>query len=141
MREHRYLKCILCEGETMAESVEIFNAEMKKQAFRYPTYERDGNRFLIYVKYTEREPESLAEEMELKGHDHRCIECSHCERAKNRFGDYDGRMKKAMCNKKGQKVFLNSMVCDTFYKEHQGDVTFAQIAKINNNETADIRGA
>ena len=133
MKTKRYKRCILCEGANLAESVKIFNEEMKKHANQNPTYERYDNCFLIYITVREQEPESIAEEMELKGCEHRCIECSHCERSVNKNGEYDGRKKKAMCNKKGRKVFIDSMVCDTFYKENQDNRPFEQNLKIINN--------
>lgn len=124
MKECKYLECILCEGKDMAESVEIFNKEMKRQARLRPTYERDGNRFLIYIKNIERVPESLAEEKELEGCDHRCIECSHCERRRNEDGQYDLRTVWGFCTKKGHKTKLSGSVCDVFYKEGQDGAGF-----------------
>lgn len=134
MRERKYKQCILCEGRTLADSVELFNQEMKRLAKYHPTYERYDDKFLIYYTCCEQEPESLSERMEMKGCDHRCIECQHCERSTNRFGDYDGRMKKAMCNKKGHKVRLDSRVCDIFYEEYQDNRPFELITKASPEE-------
>lgn len=142
MKDHKYKQCALCEGKTLAESVEIFNKEMKRLANFNPTYERHGDNFLIYYTCIEKEPESLAEEMELKGCDHRCIECNYCERPTNRSGEYDGRIKKVMCKKKGHKVFIDSRVCDTFYKENQHGRKFELIGKAPDIKTeASRRGA
>lgn len=139
MKDLKYKQCALCEGNTLAESVEIFNKEMKRLANFNPTYERYGDNFIIYYTCIEREPESLAEEMELKGCDHRCIECNHCERPKNRSGEFDGRAKKAMCLKKGCKVFIDGRVCDEFYKEQQQDRKFELIGKTADIQTEESR--
>lgn len=141
MKDHKYTQCILCEGKDLAESVKIFNEEMKKNGIKDPKFERVGDKFLMYVTVTEREPESLAEEMELKGHCHKCIECSHCEREKNKSGNYDARKKKAMCNRKGKKVFINDDVCSIFYEEKQDGRSHEQIRNEMTLLRTDKKGA
>lgn len=145
MKERKYKQCILCEGKDLAESVGIFNNVMKERGIKEPDFERVGDKFLVYITVTEQEPESLAEEMELKGCDHNCIECRHCERTMNRYGKPDERLRKALCTKKGKKIYIDSPVCDTFYKEYQDNRPFEIIKKrpkdINGVSKVDEKGA
>lgn len=121
MKENKYMRCILCEGETFQEAVDKFNYEMMRNAAYNPTFERAGEKFLIYIKVTEFQPETIVEAKHLEGCDHICAECRHCERMLNRKGSIDKRMKVGYCIKGGKrrKIRTDSTVCDTFYLEHQ----------------------
>ena len=123
MKENKYMQCILCEGETFQEAVDKFNYEMMKNAAYSPTFERAGEKFLIYIKVTEFQPETIVEAKHLEGCDHICAECRHCERMLNRKGSIDKRMKVGYCTKDGKrrKIRTDSTVCDTFYLEHQDE--------------------
>lgn len=121
MRENKYTQCILCEGSTFQEAVDEFNYQMMKNAAYNPTFERAGEKFLIYIKVTEFQPETIVEAKHLEGCNHICAECSHCERMLNRKGSIDKRTKVGYCIKNGtrRKIRTDSEACDTFYLEHQ----------------------
>ena len=119
MKTNTYKQCILCAGETMAESVEAFNKEMQRLGHLNPTYERIDGGFLIYYSETSMTPEGLADEMELSGCRHTCEECDYCTWPTNRFGEEDGRVKKTLCDRAGRLVRKNTPACDTFYEEGQ----------------------
>ena len=61
MKTSKYTQCILCEGDTFQGAVDRFNEEMKRLAQLNPTYERAGDKFLIYVNLYEDIPETIAE--------------------------------------------------------------------------------
>lgn len=128
MRTSKYTQCVLCLGKDLAESVRIFNAEMKRLSKDNPTFEKIDGGFLIYYTITERVPESVAEEKELQGIRHHCIECNHCERPLNRFGQPDGRRKKVICQRTGRLVGFHTDVCDIFYEEHQDFQEFKPVS-------------
>lgn len=119
MKTRRYKKCILCEGATLAESVQIFNDEMEKLQDPNPNFERYNDAFLIYVTMYEDVPESISEEKQIKGCTHKCIECDHCIRVLTRKGEINKVTKKATCDLNNTTIFLNSTVCEVFYDEHQ----------------------
>lgn len=121
MKDNRYIQCILCEGIDMADSVRRFNEEMRRLKEFEPTFERDGDRFLIYVRCKQLQPENIVEAKEMKGIHHTCVECEHCVRQNNRYGVPDGRIKKAICKKNGQPTKITSSVCETYYLEHQDE--------------------
>lgn len=123
MKEHKYVQCILCEGESFQEAVDKFNHEMKRLSSFNPTYERAGEKFLIYIKVYDLAPETIAEAKELDGCDYRCKDCVHCERELNRFGVVDKRMKRATCiaGSKPKPTFIHTKACDVFYLEHQDE--------------------
>ena len=119
MKEHKYTQCILCEGATFQEAVDKFNREMQKHADFNPTYERAGESFLIYIKLTKFEPETVTETKHLEGCVNHCRECSHCVREKTRFGEIDARKKYGYCDLNGMiKIRIDQIVCDEFYTEN-----------------------
>lgn len=115
MRVNKYTQCTPCIGATLAESVSIFNAEMHKLRAFKPTFERCGDSFLIYYTMEERVPETVVDAKELQGLFHRCEHCANCIRDRDRFGGIDKRKKHATCGKDGERVRLDSAVCDDFY--------------------------
>ena len=121
MKSSKYVQCILCEGDTFQGAVDRFNEEMKRLAQLNPTYERAGDKFLIYVDLYEEIPETIAEAKHLEGCRHTCKDCEYCERELNRFGTVDKRRKKAMCAATGSATWIDSEVCDTFYLEHMDE--------------------
>lgn len=121
MKENKYTQCILCEGETFQAAVDKFNEVMRIHAAFNPTFERAGEKFLVYFKVTERTPETIVEAKQLEGCSHHCEDCSHCIRDLNRFGEVDKRKKKAWCELKNNKTMTSMEVCDTFYLEHQDE--------------------
>ena len=123
MRDNKYMQCILCEGVDLADSVRIFNKEMKRLRELNPTFERYDNNFLIYVRCNQMQPENIAEAKEMQGINHKCIECEHCIRQMNSHGVPDRRIKKAICRKDGSRISINTNVCDIFYIEHQDEET------------------
>lgn len=137
MRTATYKQCVLCAGATMAESVRIFNEQMKELGQLKPTYERIDGGFLIYFNETALIPESLADKMELKGEIHVCEECSHCQWPKNRHGLEDKRVKKTMCHRSIQLINKDTQVCDIFYEEGQHKKLYLDIQP--REETEKIR--
>ena len=119
MKTKRYKKCILCEGATLAESVQIFNEEMLKLQDPNPDFERYNDAFLIYVTMYEEIPETIVEEKQQIGCTHKCRECSHCKRILTRKGEINKVTKKATCDLNDMTVYLDSSVCEVFYEEHQ----------------------
>ncbi len=119
MKTKRYKKCILCEGTTLAESVQIFNDEMEKLQDLNPKFERYNDAFLIYVTMYEEIPENITEEKQVQGCSHKCRECDHCKRILTRKGEINKVTKKATCDLNGMTIFLDSSVCEVFYEEHQ----------------------
>lgn len=122
MKEKKYTQCILCEGATFQESVDKFNRVMRENSAFFPTYERVGESFLVFIKVTEHVPETVVEAKWLEGCRHYCSECEHCHRDLNRFGEIDKRKKTGTCHANGviKKIRIDSIVCDTFYEEGQG---------------------
>ena len=121
MKQNKYPQAILCEGKTFAESVEIFNREMRMLKGEKFTYERKDDSYIIYVECVDRQPEGIAEAREMQGIRHTCVECDHCIRQMNRYGVPDARIKKAVCNKDGHMTTINTRVCNTYYIEHQDE--------------------
>lgn len=115
MRREKYVQCAACIGATLEESVAIFNQEMHRLRSYSPTFERCGDGFLIYYTMEERMPETVVEAKALKGIRHTCGDCTRCMRELNRFGEVDQRKKHAMCERTGERVRVDSEVCDDFY--------------------------
>lgn len=116
MKTNRYTKCILCEGDTLQEAVDKFNAEMKSHAAFKTRFERAGEAFLIYVDVEELAPETIAEAKHLEGCDRYCTECSECVREKNRFGNIDARKIFGYCARQNmRKIRIDQTVCDDYF--------------------------
>ena len=99
--------------ETMAE----FNQTMMELADLNPKWERDGNSFWIFYSVEKTEAETVVEEHELKGEYAHCGECPFIIRDLNRFGNIDARKKWATCGKTGERVNIESRVCEEYYTE------------------------
>ena len=106
-------------GNTPEETALLFNEVMMELADLRPTYERDGNLFWVFFKVDVTETETLAEDYEVRGEGAYCKDCPHCHRDVNRFGEYDGRKKKATCTLKGERCWIDSRACDEFYLEKE----------------------
>lgn len=119
MKTKKYMRCILCEGVTLAESVKIFNEEMEKLQDANPTFERYNDTFLIYVTVYEKIPENVVDKKELQGCSHTCSDCIHCQRRLTRKGEVNKVTKRATCDLKDMTIFIDSTVCEVFYEEHQ----------------------
>lgn len=121
MREDKYTRCILCEGDTFQEAVDKFNEVMYENRMFRPTFERAGERFLVYISLTHFAPETIVEAKEMEGCRHTCKDCEHCVRDMNRFGVADKRKKVANCvlGNVVKRIRLDDTVCDTFYLEGQ----------------------
>ena len=144
MKTKRYKKCILCEGATLAESVQIFNEEMEKLQDPNPEFERYNDAFLIYVTAYEQIPETVVEKKQVTGCSHKCIECGHCKRVLTRKGEINKVTKKGTCDLNGMTIFLHSSVCEVFYEEHQDMKlqTFdAEVVSLKNREEEMRKGA
>lgn len=72
--------------------------------------------FVAYIEYTTEEQiaETLAEQHELDGDRHYCIECPHMLRTE------DKRRKWFPCELKGHSVSFDFPACDVFYAEQRG---------------------
>ena len=108
-------------GNTPQEAALAFNEAMMELAPLRPSFEREGNTYYITYSIEIREAESIAEEHELKGERHKCIECPSCIRDLNRFGDIDARKRWATCAKTGERCYIRSDVCDLYYEEGKGE--------------------
>lgn len=127
MKSHSFTQCVLCMGDSLAQSIDIFNEKMAELAVNRPTYERIDGGFIIFYRKTEWEAECIAEEKELQGIKHTCSECNHCNPPTKRNGEPDGRVKNFLCNEGACLISRNSPVCDVFYKEQQDKQLFAPI--------------
>ena len=99
--------------ETSAE----FNQVMMELSDLNPKWERDGNSFWIFYSVEKTEAENIVEEHELKGERKHCEECPFIIRDLNRFGNVDGVKKHATCGKTGERVRIDSRVCEKYYTE------------------------
>lgn len=120
MKEKKYTKCILCEGETKQEAVDKFNAVMLENRLFNPTFVKDEDgAFYVYVTLYDYVPETIAESKELEGERNYCKDCPLCDRDRNRFGEIDKRKMYGFCTANGarRKVRLDMAVCDKFYTE------------------------
>lgn len=99
------------------ETAMLFNQTMMELAPMHPTYEKDGDMFWIYYTVEYREAENICDEYELKGEGAKCVNCPHCVRDLNRFGDIDVRKKHATCTaKEGMRIRIDSSACEIYYK-------------------------
>ena len=127
-----------CFGRDIKDSVRIYNEEMIRLADCNPkTSEKEGG-FLIYYTVTKQVPEGVAEERRMQGIYHKCIECNHCERPLNRFGQPDERKKKIICNKTGAMIHLTTDVCDIFYEEMQDVQEFKESNAIEHTRRFEV---
>lgn len=117
MKSKKIIQTIFIDGSDGHESAAMFNKTMMDLADLNPSYERDGNSFWIFYSAQIDEPETLLEEYELKGEEHRCIECPFLIRDLNRFGNPDVTHKHGTCGKSGQRVRIDGTVCERYYRE------------------------
>lgn len=103
-------------GRTPEEAAAEFNLAMRELAPLRPTYEREGTSFYIYFNIEMSEAEDIVEEHQLKGEYHYCRECNNCVRDLNRFGEVDKRKRHATCTYLGERVRLDSRVCEHYYE-------------------------
>ena len=103
-------------GNTPEETALMFNTTMQELAALNPKYERDGGIFWIYYTVEAKEAETLSEAFELKGEGMTCGDCPYCVRELNRFGAEDKRKKWATCSQTGERVYVGSSACDTYYE-------------------------
>lgn len=104
-------------GNTPQEAALLFNSTMMELAGMHPSFTREGDTYYIQYIVEIKEAESLVEEHELNGERHTCNECHHCVRDLNRFGDIDARKVWATCSGTGERIRLNSSVCEVYYEE------------------------
>ena len=97
------------------ETAEEFNQAMMELADLNPKYEREGNAFWIFFTVEKTEAETVVEEHELAGDNAHCLECPYVVRDLNRFGNVDTRKKWATCGKTGERVRIDSRVCESYY--------------------------
>lgn len=103
-------------GNTPQEAALLFNEAMMELAPLHPTFQREGDTYYIQYSVEIKEAETVAEEHELKGEHHKCEECHHCVRDRNRFGDIDARKVWATCSRTGERIRIRSEVCDEYYR-------------------------
>lgn len=103
-------------GNSPQETALLFNQAMQELAALHPTFERDGNTFWVTYTVVTQQPETLAEAHEMRGDTSYCGECPHCIRERNRFGEVDMRKKWATCGDTGERIRIDDLACDTYYK-------------------------
>ena len=97
-------------------TIDRVNQAMQELAALHPTFERDGNTFWVTYTVVSQVPETLAEAHEMRGDAAYCGECPHCIRERNRFGEVDMRKKWATCGDTGERIRIDDLACDAYYK-------------------------
>lgn len=127
-----------CSGEEIktvsAKSADSFDAELKKvtkelkrKGIQYTIEVAPALGFTAFVHYQEsyRLPETLADEFELGGEVHRCIECPFYVRPT------DGRVKYTRCEITPGLHNRNSCCCDAFYdKLLKGEIELVEVMDV-----------
>ena len=117
MKTTKIVQSRFIKGSDGFETSAEFNEAMMELAEMNPKFERDGNSFWIFYSVEKTEAENIVEEHELAGENAHCIECPFCIRDLNRFGNPDGSKKHATCGKTGERVRIDSRVCERYYTE------------------------
>ena len=104
-------------GNTPQEAAMLFNEAIMELAPLHPSYVREGDTYYITYTIEYREAENICDEYELKGEGAKCVDCPHCVRDLNRFGDIDVRKKHATCTaKEGMRIRIDSSACEIYYE-------------------------
>ena len=119
MKTTKIVQSRFIQGADGFETSAEFNQAMMELAEMRPTYERDGNSFWIFYCVERTEAENIVEEHELKGEHAHCEDCPFIIRDLNRFGNVDGVKKHATCGLTGERVRIDSRVCERFYTERE----------------------
>jgi hypothetical protein len=117
MKTTKIVQSKFIQGADGFESSAEFNQAMMELAELNPTFEREGNSFWIFYYVTQTEPENIVEEHELNGENAHCADCPFIVRDLNRFGKVDGVKKHATCGLTGERVRIDSRVCEAYYTE------------------------
>lgn len=117
MRHTKVTQSRFISGQDGFETAAEFNQVMMELADMNPKWERDGNSFWVFYSVEITEAENIVEEHELAGEYAHCIDCPRCMRDLNRFGNPDTRKKWATCTKTGERVRIDSTVCESYYTE------------------------
>ena len=122
-----------------AKSAESFDAELKKvttelkrKGVQYTIEVAPQLGFTAFVHYQEsyRLPETIAEEFELGGETHRCIECPFYVRPT------DGRVKFTRCTVTPGLHRKDSWCCDAFYEKLlKGEIELVKVAGYGEDKT------
>lgn len=120
MKTTKIVQSRFIQGADGFDSSAEFNQAMMELAEMNPSYERDGNSFWIFYFVEKTEPESIVEAHEAKGENAHCEDCPFIIRDLNRFGQINGISKHATCGITGERVRIDSRVCDAYYTEGKG---------------------
>lgn len=115
-------------AETFMEKLNRELDELNRKGIKYDLQTSPATGFTAFIVYEEckKIPETLADEFELGGEMHKCIECPFFVRSS------DGRSKHGRCTQHEGVYRIDTWCCDTFYQKLlDGEIEAIEVMKFD----------